>query len=121
MLKVGSFAFAKWTNCNNQYEAKARIIKENKKTWVVELLQNVIGPRLLDSSIGIIYPIGHKIQVPKIGTKGNCLIDPKPKVKALCIRLRTLGFKPTIVKSEHKGYLVVCASNEAWDAMDALA
>jgi len=53
----------RWTNSHNSYQAKAKLIRENAKTFLTELLEESDG-----------YHVGHRISVPIYGTQGNCFI-----------------------------------------------
>ena len=40
-FSVGSEIYATWTNSNKIYLTKVKIIKENKKTWVIEVISPI--------------------------------------------------------------------------------
>jgi len=51
-----------WTCSNRHFQAHAEVIKVNRESYTVTLLEALEG-----------YPIGNKIRVPKFGPVGNRL------------------------------------------------
>ena len=72
-LRVGERCRVRWTNCYRSYESPAEIVKLNRRTVVVELLEPV---RLFGT---VHYSTTHKIKVPRITdlkhwTVNNCIL-----------------------------------------------
>ena len=59
-LKVGDEAVARWTNSGNYYARKARVVRINRASFRVAVLEG-------DAS----YPEGHEIVVPRFDAMGR--------------------------------------------------
>lgn len=84
MFDIGDILFASWTNCHNLYITKVKIVKENKKTWITEIL----NPIYEDENEKESYLVGQKIKIPKEDnirgySKWNRLIHPSEIEKAI--------------------------------------
>ncbi len=60
-LMVGQEIEARWTWSNGYYSANARIVKINKKSFRVELLENVDSAYTRD----IAWPKGRELRMPR--------------------------------------------------------
>lgn len=53
-LTIGALVVARWTNCFRQYEARATVVKVNRKSVRVTLVDGIDG-----------YPAGREIVLPR--------------------------------------------------------
>jgi hypothetical protein len=86
MFDIGETVYAAWTNCGHKYTARAKIFRENRKSWWVELLEDVRGPDDWRSpEFNAHYPKGNLIKIPKVDTRGwsknNRLIHPSEYIE----------------------------------------
>ena len=75
-LTIGSKGTAWWTNSNQQMQGACEIVKVNKQTLRVRLLEPV------SASIGT-WPIGHELVLPVNGSWYNHY-QPAPKADGHC-------------------------------------
>lgn len=62
---LGAEVEAHWTNCGQCWAAPARIIKINKKTYVIELIKTVKTPIVCEGWDSGGYLKGQQFRVPK--------------------------------------------------------
>jgi len=70
-FSVGSEIYATWTNSNKIYLTKVKIIKENKKTWVIEVISPIKNTdTIFKEKYPYAYPVGQSFNIPKVDTPG---------------------------------------------------
>ena len=70
-FSVGSEIYATWTNSNKIYLTKVKIIKENKKTWVIEVISPIKNTdAIFKDKYPYVYPVGQPFSIPKADTPG---------------------------------------------------